>query len=596
MRNRKRSRFMVTLIMCIVVFALTTLVGVASGEAPAAAADTSFTVGETAYDLTDSDSAHAYVDGYADNLSADPLFDKHVSTALDTVRTDIPTYATLWSLLPPVIAIVLALITKEVYSSLFIGIVSGGLLYANFGFEGTVNHVIQDGFIASLSDSYNVGILVFLVMLGALVAMMNSAGGSAAFGRWATTRIKSRVGAQLATVCLGVLIFVDDYFNCLTVGSVMRPVTDKQNISRAKLAYIIDATAAPVCIIAPISSWAAAVSGFVEGTGSTSGIALFISAIPYNFYALLAIGMLIFLALTDIEYGPMKKHEENAKNGDIFTVETREAVEEMKSNPRGRVCDLVVPIVFLIIACVVGMLYSGGFFTADTEGYRNFVTAFSGCDASVGLAYGSFFAVVFTVIFYLCRRVLNFSDCMGCIPEGFRLMVPAIMILTCAWTLKAMTDSLGAKIFISQLVEGSAGAFAMFLPAVVFLIAVGLSFATGTSWGTFGILIPIVLSVFGAQDGVITTIAISACMAGAVCGDHCSPISDTTIMASAGAQCNHIAHVSTQLPYAMTVAGVSFFGYVLCGFVQSVWVVLPACFVMLFAVLWGIKLLQKKKA
>ncbi len=596
MKNRKRSRFMVTLIMCIVVFALTTLVGGASGEAPSAAADTSFTVGETTYDLTDSDSAQAYVDGYADNLSADPSFDEHLATALDTVRTGIPAYATVWALLPPVIAIVLALITKEVYSSLFVGIVSGGLMYANFGFEGTVNHVIQDGFIGSLSDSYNVGILVFLVMLGALVAMMNSAGGSAAFGRWATTHIKSRVGAQLATVCLGVLIFVDDYFNCLTVGSVMRPVTDKQNISRAKLAYIIDATAAPICIIAPISSWAAAVSGFVEGTGSTSGIALFISAIPYNFYALLTIGMLIFLALTGVEYGPMKKHEDNAKNGDIFTVETREAVEEMKSNPRGRVCDLVVPIVFLIAACVVGMLYSGGFFTAGTEGYRDFVTAFSGCDASVGLAYGSFFAVVFTVIFYLCRRVLKFSDCMGCIPEGFRLMVPAIMILTCAWTLKTMTDSLGAKIFISQLVEGSAGAFAMFLPAVVFLIAVGLSFATGTSWGTFGILIPIVLSVFGAQDGVITTIAISACMAGAVCGDHCSPISDTTIMASAGAQCNHIAHVSTQLPYALTVAGVSFLGYVLCGFVQSAWVVLPICFVMLFAVLWGIKLLQKKKA
>ena len=376
----------------------------------------------------------------------------------------------------------------------------------------------------------------------------------------------------------------------------MRPVTDKQNISRAKLAYIIDSTAAPVCIIAPISSWAAAVSGFVEGTSSTSGIALFISAIPYNFYALLTIGMLIFLALTDFEFGPMKKHENNAKNGDIFTVETREAVEEMKINPRGRVCDLVVPIVFLIIACIVGMLYSGGFFTADTEGYRNFVTAFSGCDASVGLAYGSFFAVVFTVIFYMCRRVLKFGDCMGCIPEGFRLMVPAIMILTCAWTLKTMTDSLGAKIFISQLVEGSAGAFAMFLPAVVFIIAVGLSFATGTSWGTFGILIPIVLSVFGAADGAITTIAISACMAGAVCGDHCSPISDTTIMASAGAQCNHIAHVSTQLPYALTAAGVSFIGYVLCGFVQSAWVVLPICFVVLFAVLWGIKLIQKKKA
>ncbi len=595
MRNKKWSRFVVTLALCVLVFAMTAMGISASGE-EAAAVGSSFTVGEIAYDLTDGASAQEYVDGYADNLAADPSFEVHLSEALGTMRETIPTYATIWSLLPPLIAIVLALITKEVYSSLFVGILAGGLLYANFGFEGTVTHVISTGFIGSLSDSYNVGILVFLVMLGALVAMMNHAGGSAAFGRWATSRIKSRVGAQLATVCLGVLIFVDDYFNCLTVGSVMRPVTDKQNVSRAKLAYIIDATAAPVCIIAPISSWAAAVSGFVEGTSATSGIALFISAIPYNFYALLTIAMLIFLALTGIEYGPMKKHEENAKNGDLFTVETREAVEEMNVNPRGRVCDLVVPIVFLIVACVVGMIYSGGFFTADSDGYRDFVTAFSNCDASVGLAYGSFFAVVFTVIFYLCRRVLSFRKCMDCVPEGFRLMVPAIMILTCAWTLKTMTDSLGAKIFISQLVESSAGAFATFLPAVVFLIAVGLSFATGTSWGTFGILIPIVLSVFGAQDGVITTIAISACMAGAVCGDHCSPISDTTIMASAGAQCDHIAHVSTQLPYAMTVAGVSFLGYVLCGFVQSAWVVLPVSIAVLFAVLWGIKLLQKKKA
>ncbi|MBP3436191.1 MAG: Na+/H+ antiporter NhaC family protein [Clostridia bacterium] len=569
----------------------------ASGDPAAVTADTAFTVGETAYDLSDGGSAMDYTSNYADNLQGDPAFEKHLDTALNKVREDVPQYATIWSLLPPVIAIVLALITKEVYSSLLIGIVAGGVLFANFSFEGTVNHVIGNGFIGSLSDSYNVGILFFLVMLGAMVALMNHAGGSAAFGRWATSHIKSRVGAQLATVCLGVLIFVDDYFNCLTVGSVMRPVTDKQNISRAKLAYLIDATAAPICIIAPISSWAAAVSGFVEGTGATSGIALFISAIPYNFYALLTIAMLIFLAVTGIDFGPMKKHEKNAKeNGDLFSAEVREAVEEMEANPRGRVCDLVVPIVFLIIACVAGMIYSGGFFTVGEEGYRDFVTAFSNSDASVGLAYGSFFAVVFTVIFFLCRRVLSFRKCMDCVPEGFRLMVPAIMILTCAWTLKAMTDSLGAKIFISQLVEGSASSFAMFLPAVVFLIAVGLSFATGTSWGTFGILIPIVLSVFSAQDGVITTIAISACMAGAVCGDHCSPISDTTIMASAGAQCDHINHVSTQLPYALLVAAVSFVGYLLCGFIQSAWVVLPICIVLLFAVLWGIKVMQKKKA
>lgn len=597
-RNKRLSRFVVTAVLCVIVFAFTTMGLSASGD-PAAAtetAETVFTVGETEYDLTDSDSALEYTSGYADNLQADPAFEQHLDTAMNKVREQVPLYASVWALLPPVIAIVLALITKEVYSSLLIGIVTGGLLYANFGFEGTVNHIIADGFIGKLSDSYNVGILFFLVMLGALVALMNHAGGSAAFGRWATSHIKSPVGARLATICLGVLIFIDDYFNCLTVGSVMRPVTDKQNISRAKLAYIIDATAAPICIIAPISSWAAAVSGFVEGSGATSGMALFISAIPYNFYALLTIAMLVFLAVTGIDFGPMKKYEKNAReNGDVFSAETRQAVEEMEVNPRGRVCDLVIPIVFLILACVVGMIYSGGFFTADSGSYHDFIDAFSNSDASVGLAYGSFFAIIFTVIFYLCRRVLSFRKCMDCVPEGFRLMVPAIMILTCAWTLKAMTDSLGATIFISQWIRGSAGAFALFLPAVIFLIAVGLSFSTGTSWGTFGILIPIVLGVFGAQDGVITTIAISACMAGAVCGDHCSPISDTTIMASAGAQCDHITHVSTQLPYALLVAAVSFVGYVLCGFIQSAWVVLPICIVLLFAVLWGIKLVQKKQ-
>ena len=595
MRNKRRSRFVVTLVLCVLVFLLTAVSAGASGEAAAPTNDKAvFTIDDTAYDLNDGDSAQAYLDEYNKRLMDDEAVKEHVPIALETVKKSVPLYASVWALLPPLVAIVLALITKEVYSSLFIGIVTGGLLYANFNFETTVVHVIQDGFVGSLADSYNVGILLFLVMLGAMVALMNHAGGSAAFGRFATTRIKSRVGAQLATVLLGVLIFVDDYFNCLTVGSVMRPVTDKQNISRAKLAYLIDATAAPICIIAPISSWAAAVSGFAKGTGATSGMSLFISAIPYNFYALLTIAMLIFLAVTGIEYGPMKKHEKNAADGDLFTVETRQAVEEMQVNPRGRVCDLIVPIVFLIVACITGMIYSGGFFTPDSDGYRNFITAFSDCDASVGLAIGSVFAVVFTVLFYLCRRVLSFRKCMDCVPEGFRLMVPAIMILTCAWTLKIMTDSLGAKIFIHRLVEGSAGAFAAFLPAVIFLIAVGLSFATGTSWGTFGILIPIVLSVFGAESGALTIIAVSACMAGAVCGDHCSPISDTTIMASAGAQCDHIAHVSTQLPYALTVAAVSFVGYVLCGFVQSAWVVLPVCLVLLFGTLLTIRALQKK--
>ncbi len=606
MRIIKRPRWVTVSLVCLIVFLVTTFAMSvsASGEQNAEAVPNSdyvFTAlnsdgDETEFDLNDGESAQEFVEAYAENLNTDKAFKTHLDIALAKVRESVGQYATVWALLPPLIAIVLALITKEVYSSLFVGILAGGLIYSNFNFEGTVVHVISDGFVASLADEYNVGILLFLVMLGALVAMMNKAGGSAAFGRWATKHIKSRVGAQLATIALGVLIFVDDYFNCLTVGSVMRPVTDTQKISRAKLAYLIDATAAPICIIAPISSWAAAVSGFAASSGAENGMALFINAIPYNFYALLTIAMMIFLAVTQTDFGSMKKHEDNAKNGDIFTVEVQEAVENMQSNPNGRVWDLVVPILFLVAACIVGMIYSGGFFTAGEDGYMNFITAFSDCDASVGLAYGSVVALVLAVIYFSLRRVISFTNCMACVPEGFKLMVPAIMILTCAWTLKAMTDSLGAKIFISQIVESSAGSFALFLPAIIFLIAVGLSFATGTSWGTFGILIPIVLSVFGAADGTITVIAISACMAGAVCGDHCSPISDTTIMASAGAQCNHMAHVSTQLPYALLVAGVSFIGYVLCGFVQSAWVVLPICVVLLFGILLVIRAVQKKTA
>ena len=523
-----------------------------------------FTLGEgedaVEYDLSDGDSAAAYVDGYADNLAADPGFESHINTAITKVRESIKCYASFLSLLPPLVAIILALITKEVYSSLVIGIIIGGVLYAGGNFETTLNHVIQDGFIANVADSYNVGILVFLVLLGTLVAMMNKAGGSAAFGRWATKHIKSRVGAQLATIVLGCLIFVDDYFNCLTVGSVMRPVTDSHKISRAKLAYLIDATAAPVCIIAPISSWAAAVAGFARSAGEENGIKLFIRAIPYNYYALFTIVMMVILALVKFDYGPMKLHETNAKeNGDLFTTGTKQAVEEMQVNEKGKVIDLVIPVIFLIISCVIGMIYSGGFFEGE-----GFIDAFSNSDASVGLALGSAVTIVFAVIYYLIRRVIKFKDLMASLPEGFCAMVPAILILTCAWTLKTMTDSLGAKIFISQLVEGSAGSFQMFLPAIIFLIAVGLSFATGTSWGTFGILIPIVLSVFTA-DNPLTIISISACMAGAVCGDHCSPISDTTIMSSAGAQCDHINHVSTQLPYALTVAGVSFVAYIIAG-------------------------------
>jgi len=596
MKNQRKRRFFAVLIMCIFMFTLGTICSATADEDAAvmtigATESAVITVGETEYDLSDGEAAQAYVDSYADNLEADPNFETNVNTAIDKVRESIPQYATFWALLAPIIAIVLALITKEVYSSLVIGIIVGGAIYAGGNFEGTLVHVMSDGFIANVADSYNMGILIFLILLGALVAMMNKAGGSAAFGRWATAHIKSRVGAQLATIALGVLIFIDDYFNCLTVGSVMRPVTDGHKISRAKLSYLIDATAAPVCIIAPISSWAAAVAGFANSAGAENGIALFVKAIPYNFYALLTIAMMIFLAITGLDFGPMKKHEKNAKEtGDLFTSGTKQAVEEMAVNEKGRVCDLIVPIIILIVSCVIGMIYSGGFFSGES-----FVDAFSNSDASVGLAYGAFVAIIITVIFYLCRRVLSFKSLMESLPEGFKAMVPAIMILACAWTLKAMTDSLGAKIFISQLIEGSAAGFQALLPAIIFLIAVGLSFATGTSWGTFGILIPIVLSVFGAGEP-ITIVAISACMAGAVCGDHCSPISDTTIMASAGAQCDHINHVSTQLPYALTVAGVSAVSYIIAGFVPNWMIVLPIAFVLMIGTLFVIKAVTKNKA
>jgi len=568
------------------------------GSAPAETAGTYFSVGDEEYnfggtlirtEMTKTDeyeSASNYLGNYEDNMQSDPDFDAHVKKAIEMVRESVPAYATFWSLLPAVIAIGLALITKEVYSSLFVGILAGGAIYAGFNFETTVTHVFSDGFVASAADSYNMGILVFLVMLGALVAMMNKAGGSAAFGRWAAKHIKSRAGAQLATIVLGCLIFIDDYFNCLTVGSVMRPVTDKNKISRAKLAYLIDATAAPVCIIAPISSWAAAVAGFAQGEGPMSGISLFVRAIPFNFYAILTIVMMLVLVFTRFDYGPMVKHEKNAvEKGDLFTFGGEEFLsstdDDAKANPKGTVFDLVIPVVFLIFACVIGMVYSGGYFTSGSEGHGNFVIAFSNSDASVGLVYGSFITVIFAVIYFLCRRVLSFKSIMESVPEGFKAMVPAIMILICAWTLKAMTDSLGAKIFISNLVKGSAAGFQAFLPAIIFLIAVGLSFATGTSWGTFGILIPIVLSVFGEASGNLTIVAISACMAGAVCGDHCSPISDTTIMASAGSQSNHLNHVSTQLPYALTVAAVSFVTYVFAGFVPNAWIALPVGIVLM---------------
>lgn len=493
-------------------------------------------------------------------------------------------YATFWALVPPIVAIVLALITKEVYSSLFIGILVGGLFYSGFSFEGTVTHIFTDGIISVLSDSYNVGILVFLVILGTMVCLMNRAGGSAAFGRWAGKRIKTRAGAELATIVLGILIFIDDYFNCLTVGSVMRPVTDRHNVSRAKLSYLIDATAAPVCIIAPISSWAAAVSGFVEGE---DGLSIFVRAIPYNFYALLTIFMMIMMVVLKTEFGSMKEHEKNALKGDIYTTKSRPYANTENAssvNPRGKVIDLLIPIICLVICCVIGMIYTGGFFDG-----ADFVTAFSQSDASVGLVLGSFFGLLITVILYMIRRVLSFRDCMACIPEGFKAMVPAILILTFAWSLKAMTDSLGAAVFVADVMQSSASAFMNLLPAIIFLVGCGLAFATGTSWGTFGILIPIVVAVFSGTNENLMIISISACMAGAVCGDHCSPISDTTIMASAGAQCDHVVHVSTQLPYAIVAAAVSFVTYIVAGFVQTAWVALPVGIILMLAVLFIIR-------
>lgn len=506
---------------------------------------------------------------------------------------------TLWSLFPPVIAIGLALITKEVYSSLFVGILSGGIIYAaasGTGFEGTFKAVVQDGLITNLSNAYNVGILVFLVVLGIIVVLMNKAGGSRAYGEWAAAHIKSRQGVALSTFFLGVLIFVDDYFNCLTVGSVMRPITDKHNISRSKLAYLIDSTAAPICIIAPISSWAAAVSGTVEGV---NGISLFINTIPYNLYAFLTILMVIFISISDTDYGPMKIHEDNAKNGDIFT--TKNNTYEQDAQPvteRGRVIDLILPVAVLIVFCVVGMIYTGGFFSGT-----DFVTAFANCDAAYGLSLGSISALIVIIAYYMFRRVLKFNECMDSIAAGFKQMVPAILILTFAWTLKTMTNHLEAGAFVSGVVQ-SATALSVLLPVILFVVAIGLAFATGTSWGTFGILIPIVTSVFDAelanvsQTGEIPSmviICISACLAGAVCGDHCSPISDTTIMASTGAQCDHVNHVSTQLPYALTVAAVCVVGYLLSGFVHNVFIVLGFSAALMLAVLFAIRFFVKRK-
>ncbi len=495
-------------------------------------------------------------------------------------------YSTFWALVPPIIAIALALITKEVYSSLFIGIVAGGLFSANFSGLSTVDNIINDGFISAISGT--AGIFLFLVLLGILVALVNKSGGSAAFGRWASKHIKSRVGAMLATFVLGVLIFIDDYFNCLTVGSVMRPVADGHKISRAKLAYLIDATAAPVCMIAPISSWAAAVASYAE---EGQGLALFIKAIPYNLYSLLTFVFIIAITLMKFDYGPMKLHEFNAiNNGDLYTCgERAEVAEDETPNPKGRVLDLILPVVILIAICVFALVYVGGIFDGS-----NFIDAFANTDATVGLPWGGMIAIVVAIIYLMARRVITFKDAMDCVPKGFIAMVPAITILTLATTLKNMTGLLGAADYVDTMMRGSAESLNMMLPAIIFLVACGLSFATGTSWGTFGILIPIVTTIFPA-DSELLIIGMSACLAGAVCGDHCSPISDTTIMSSAGAQCNHLNHVSTQLPYAITVAAISFVGYILAGFVQSAWIVLPVMVAVTIAVLFVLKYTVGKK-
>lgn len=491
-------------------------------------------------------------------------------------------HGTFWALVPPIVAIVLALITKEVYSSLFLGVVMGGLFISQGSFPAFLDAVFKDGMIKQVTDVGNVGILFFLVILGTMVALMNKAGGSAAFGNWAKKHIKTKVGAQIATVCLGILIFVDDYFNCLTVGSVMRPVTDKFKVSHEKLAYLIDSTAAPICIIAPISSWAAAVTGFVDGE---DGLGLFVKAIPFNFYALFTLVAMFALILLNVEFGPMRRYEDAEKVLDAQMKEVR------KPEGKGGVIDLVFPIICLIVFCVIGMIYTGGFF-ASGETHVGFVQAFADCNASLGLVLGSFAAFLITVLWYLCRKVLSFNKCLECLPDGFKAMVPAILILTLAWSLKGSTDALGAKEFVAGIVSGSAAGFMNFMPALIFLIAIFLAFATGTSWGTFGILIPIVVAAFGGVDYQLMVISISACMAGAVCGDHISPISDTTIMASAGAQCNHVNHVNTQLPYALSVAGISFISFVVAGVTRSALISLALGVVLIVG---GLFVMKKKK-
>ncbi|MBQ2420587.1 MAG: Na+/H+ antiporter NhaC family protein [Clostridia bacterium] len=503
-----------------------------------------------------------------------------------TVAASSKMYSTFWALIPPVIAIGLALVTKEVYSSLFIGIVAGALIGSDFSFTGAVDMVISDGVITAVSDT--AGIFIFLVVLGAIVALVNKAGGSRAFGNWAERNVKSRAGAMLATFLLGVLIFIDDYFNCLTVGSVMRPVTDSHRVSRSKLSYIIDATAAPICMIAPISSWAAAVSQYAP---DGEGLSLFIKAIPYNFYSLLTLVFIVVITLMKFDYGPMRLHELNAQlKGDLYTCGDKAEVAENEPSSKGKVIDLILPVVILIVTCVLALLYIGN---GNSFANMNFIDAFANTDATVGLPWGGVISLVIIAVYMMCRRLVNFKDAMGSIPQGFIAMVPAILILTFATSLKNMTNALGVSNYVDGIMSGAAEGLQMMLPAIVFLGACFISFATGTSWGTFGILIPIVLSVF--PEGELMIIGMSACLAGAVCGDHCSPISDTTIMSSAGGQCNHINHVSTQLPYAISVAAISFVMYVISGFVQNIFICLPLGIALTIVFLFVMKMVTKKK-
>ncbi len=525
----------------------------------------------------------AYITGGAQGTIGCP--DCNGDTACETCGGADSVVGSLWAFLPPIIAIGLALITKEVYSSLFIGVAIGGLLYSDFSFAGTFDTIINDGLISAVADS--AGIFIFLIELGIIVALINKAGGSAAFGKWAQKNIKSRTGAMLATFALGVLIFVDDYFNCLTVGSVMRPVTDSKKVSRSKLAYLIDATAAPVCMIAPISSWAAAVSSYApEG----EGLKLFIEAIPYNFYSILTLVFIIAITLMKFDYGPMKLHERNAiEKGDLYTSGDKNEGTDYVPSQRGRVIDLVFPVIALIVCCVIGLIYVGGFFD-----HHDFIRAFSDTDATVGLPWGGLAALLVIIVYMLIRRVTSFKESMECVPQGFIAMVPAILILTFATALKNITSIMGAKYFVADIMSGQAAALGSFLPAIIFLVACVLSFSTGTSWGTFGILIPIVTAIF-TPGSEILIIGMSACLAGAVCGDHCSPISDTTIMSSAGGQCNHLNHVSTQLPYAITVAAISFVMFLISGFVQNIFICLPLGIALTIATLFVIKLITKDK-